>query len=164
MIICGPSLSFGSSVPFQRNGGFRSESIWHKNCKDSGNLARRSISCRSQTERVCRSYTVGLTTFLTATAVIAASIATAYATYEPESTLSNIPQTLSGECRSAQDCKKAKIQKPKSRKAESCTIKCVTTCIRGGEGSPGEGPLNVTRYKIVTNWIYPTRQQLFFFI
>ncbi|KAJ0084442.1 hypothetical protein Patl1_30946 [Pistacia atlantica] len=34
---------------------------------------------------------------------------------------------------------------PKSRKAESCTIKCVTTCIRGGEGSPGEGPFNVRR-------------------
>ncbi|XP_028123257.1 uncharacterized protein LOC114320303 isoform X2 [Camellia sinensis] len=59
-------------------------------------------------------------------------------------TLSDIPQMLSGDCSSSpQDCKKAKIQRPKSRKAESCTIKCVTTCIRGGVGSPGEGPLNV---------------------
>ncbi|KAG6766626.1 hypothetical protein POTOM_027794 [Populus tomentosa] len=61
-------------------------------------------------------------------------------------TLSNIPQTLSGgECASVspKDCKKARIQRPKSRKAETCTIKCVTTCIRGGEGSPGEGPFNV---------------------
>nr|GMN19224.1 hypothetical protein TIFTF001_042838 [Ficus carica]GMN20159.1 hypothetical protein TIFTF001_043014 [Ficus carica] len=58
-------------------------------------------------------------------------------------TLENIPQMLSGECVQPKDCKKPRIQKPKSRKAESCTIKCVTTCIRGGDGSPGEGPLNV---------------------
>ncbi|RVW59299.1 hypothetical protein CK203_101690 [Vitis vinifera] len=42
---------------------------------------------------------------------------------EAPETLSNIPQTLSGECPSVQDCKKARIQRPKSRKAESCTIK-----------------------------------------
>ncbi|KAK9077264.1 hypothetical protein SSX86_005601 [Deinandra increscens subsp. villosa] len=66
-------------------------------------------------------------------------------------TLSNIPQTLSGDCVQGQDgdCKKARIQKPKSRKAESCTIKCVTTCIRGGGGSPGEGPFNVRRPLVV---------------
>lgn len=70
-----------------------------------------------------------------------------------EETLSNIPQTLSsGECLSGgqeEECEtkvRPRIQKPKSRKAESCTIKCVTTCIRGGDGSPGEGPLNVRRY------------------
>ncbi|CAM8944295.1 unnamed protein product [Rhodiola kirilowii] len=64
-------------------------------------------------------------------------------------TLSNIPQTLSGECATPQDCTKGKIQRPKSRQAESCTIKCVTTCIRGGGGSPGEGPLNVRRPLVV---------------
>ncbi|KAA8541505.1 hypothetical protein F0562_022657 [Nyssa sinensis] len=63
---------------------------------------------------------------------------------QPE-TLSNIPRVLSGECVPNQDCKTARIQRPKSRKAESCTIKCVTTCIRGGDGSPGEGPLNIRR-------------------
>ncbi|PKI72573.1 hypothetical protein CRG98_006950 [Punica granatum] len=63
---------------------------------------------------------------------------------EPESeTLSNIPQELSGECPTPKDCRKPRIQRPKSRKAESCTTKCVTTCIRGGNGSPGEGPLNI---------------------
>lgn len=36
-----------------------------------------------------------------------------------------------------------RIQKPKSAKAEGCTRKCVSTCIRGGAGAPGEGPLNV---------------------
>lgn len=63
---------------------------------------------------------------------------------EPE-TLSNIPQMLSGECLEPKDCKKGRIQRPKSRKAESCTTKCVTTCIQGGDGSPGEGPLNFRR-------------------
>lgn len=55
--------------------------------------------------------------------------------------LSNIPQMLSGEeCASVspKDCKKARIQ-------QSCTIKCVTTCVRGGE-APGKGPLNVRRF------------------
>lgn len=136
MLICGTSLSpYCGYFPSVR--GFQSESNWHiKN-------TRSIISCKSHSESV-KSFS--LATFLTSVAVIA-SIATADATnYEQEETLSNIPQTLSGECRSAQDCKKAKIQKPKSRTAESCTIKCVTTCIRGGDGSPGEGPLNVRRY------------------
>lgn len=140
MLICGPSL-------FLRVGGFQ-----NFNCPNK--KKSRSISCKSQSEivsKVCRNYSLRLVSFLTAAAVIG-SIATANAIYEQEETLSNIPQTLSGDCISAQDCKKTKIQKPKSRKAESCTVKCVTTCIRGGEGSPGEGPLNVRRY-IMSNSI-----------
>ncbi|PON91181.1 hypothetical protein TorRG33x02_129970 [Trema orientale] len=79
-----------------------------------------------------------------AAALVASSAAGAAEQAPPEAeTLSNIPQTLSGECKLPKDCKRARIQKPKSRKAESCTTKCVTTCIRGGEGSPGEGPFNV---------------------
>lgn len=70
-----------------------------------------------------------------------------------QETFANIPQLLSGECSdssseilsSSKDCKKVRIQRPKSRKAETCTIKCVTTCIRGGLGSPGEGPFNIRR-------------------
>lgn len=65
---------------------------------------------------------------------------------QPEETLSNIPQTLSSVCTPEQkDCKKARIQRPKSKKAEKCTSKCVSTCILGGFGSPGEGPLNIRR-------------------
>jgi hypothetical protein len=55
-------------------------------------------------------------------------------------TFENVPQTLSGAD------KAHRIQRPKSAKAESCTRKCVSTCIRGGAGAPGEGPLNVRRY------------------
>ncbi|XP_052181739.1 uncharacterized protein LOC127794573 isoform X1 [Diospyros lotus] len=78
---------------------------------------------------------------------------------EPEEeTLSNIPQTLSGgQCSSQQgqgDCKKkGRIQRPKSKKAESCTIKCVNTCIRGEEG-----PLNIRRPLVVFKQGFRSRQ------
>ncbi|KAM0939390.1 hypothetical protein DsansV1_C21g0170151 [Dioscorea sansibarensis] len=71
-----------------------------------------------------------------------------------DKTLSNVPQILS----SGDDGKQARIQKPKSRQAESCTIKCVTTCIRGGAGSPGEGPLNVRRPLVVFKQGFRSRQ------
>ncbi|KAL5699789.1 hypothetical protein ACHQM5_030644 [Ranunculus cassubicifolius] len=70
--------------------------------------------------------------------------ATASTIEDSMDTMSNVPQTLS-----ADDCKKARIQRPKSRDAERCTVKCVTTCIRGGAGSPGEGPLNARRPLVV---------------
>ncbi|XP_016483373.1 uncharacterized protein LOC107804068 [Nicotiana tabacum] len=74
-------------------------------------------------------------------------------------TFSNVPQTLSGECVEGQkDCKKARIQRPKSRQAETCTVKCVNTCIRGGLGSPGEGPLNVRRPLVVFKQGFRSRQ------
>ncbi|XP_057968163.1 uncharacterized protein LOC131157790 [Malania oleifera] len=77
----------------------------------------------------------------------------------PSETLSNIPQTLSGKCASVgEDCNKRRVQRPKSRKAESCTIKCVATCIRGGDGSPGEGPLNVRRPLVVFKQGFRSRQ------
>ncbi|EXB26132.1 hypothetical protein L484_010449 [Morus notabilis] len=95
---------------------------------------------------------VSLVAVAAAAVVVAVSSAAVAGGVEapPEAeTLSNIPQTLSGECVLPTDCKKPRIQKPKSRKAESCTIKCVTTCIRGGDGSPGEGPFNIRRPLIV---------------
>lgn len=96
-------------------------------------------------------------TGLLAAATVISSAAAAGAVEESE-TLSNIPQTLSGECALPKDCKKARIQRPKSRKAESCTIKCVTTCIRGGDGSPGEGPFNVRRPLVVFKQGFRSRQ------
>ncbi|KAI3471663.1 hypothetical protein Pfo_028313 [Paulownia fortunei] len=73
--------------------------------------------------------------------VLSADAIEVAAPQEQEETLSNIPQTLSSVCTpEQQDCKKRyKIQRPKSRKAEACTSKCVTTCTQGGFGSPGEG-------------------------
>ncbi|KAK7402385.1 hypothetical protein VNO78_14612 [Psophocarpus tetragonolobus] len=152
MLIYGPSLSLyrGSWVRIR---GIESESNDRCNPEKSSWNQRRSFTCKFQGMRLGRACNVALTTLLTTAAVIA-SVA---AVDEPE-TLSNIPQTLSGECTLPNDCKKARIQKPKSRKAESCTIKCVTTCIRGGEGSPGEGPFNVIRPLVVFKQGFRTRQ------
>ncbi|XP_058113408.1 uncharacterized protein LOC131256556 isoform X3 [Magnolia sinica] len=87
-------------------------------------------------------------------AIAAAAMVFSSAVQSPDTeTLSNIPQTLSGE-----DGKPARIQRPKSRKAESCTVKCVTTCIRGGAGSPGEGPLNARRPLVVFKEGFRSRQ------
>lgn len=76
---------------------------------------------------------------------------------EDSGTLSNVPQMLSGDC-ITDDCKKPRIQRPKSRKAETCTVKCLTTCIRGGLGSPGEGPLNLRRPLVVFKQGFRSRQ------
>ncbi|XP_042395037.1 uncharacterized protein LOC121985567 isoform X1 [Zingiber officinale] len=76
-----------------------------------------------------------------AAAVLFASLAAPSPALDPRY---DVPQTLSGE-----DKKGARIQRPKSRLAERCVGKCVTTCILGGAGSPGaEGPLNVRRYNL----------------
>ncbi|KAK1268020.1 hypothetical protein QJS04_geneDACA014038 [Acorus gramineus] len=70
-------------------------------------------------------------------------------------TLSNVPQTLSA---GDDPGGPTRIQHPKSRRAESCTVKCVTTCIRGGAGSPGEGPLNARRPLVVFKQGFRSRQ------
>ncbi|XP_010696147.2 uncharacterized protein LOC104908700 isoform X2 [Beta vulgaris subsp. vulgaris] len=81
-----------------------------------------------------------------------------------EETMSNIPLELSGKSCDPMDKEcieentKKRIQRPKSRSAESCTTKCVGTCIRGGDGSPGEGPLNVRRPIIVFKQGFRSRQ------
>ncbi|KAL8093472.1 hypothetical protein AgCh_035377 [Apium graveolens] len=50
-------------------------------------------------------------------------------------TFLNVPDTLSSECESDKDCKKPRIQRPKSKKAEFCTVRCVNTCLHGGDAS-----------------------------
>ncbi|XVF23251.1 hypothetical protein REPUB_Repub13aG0020400 [Reevesia pubescens] len=111
----------------------------------SNNIPRKSSSNLTRYSRRCNL----AASFLAAAAAVIVSAVGAAEVPQDSETLSNIPQTLSGECASAKDCKKPRIQRPKSRKAESCTIKCVTTCIRGGDGSPGEGPLNIRRPLVV---------------
>ncbi|BBM99803.1 hypothetical protein MPTK1_1g23940 [Marchantia polymorpha subsp. ruderalis] len=67
-------------------------------------------------------------------------------------TFENVPQDLSG------GDKPRRIQRPKSKKAEGCTQKCLGTCIRGGAGSPGEGPFNVRRPMVVFKEGFRSRQ------
>ncbi|BFG24043.1 hypothetical protein CerSpe_103170 [Prunus speciosa] len=120
-------------------------------------LPRATTSTNSSSRSRSRSILLATAGLLAAAAVIGSASA-AMESPENSETLSNIPQTLSGECALPTDCKKARIQRPKSRKAESCTIKCVTTCIRGGDGSPGEGPFNVRRPLVVFKQGFRSRQ------
>ncbi|KAK9923912.1 hypothetical protein M0R45_032309 [Rubus argutus] len=127
------------------------------NTKNTNGIIIRSTYQLAIASRRCIVATAGLVTAATVLAS-AATVGLAIEAPEQGETLANIPQTLSGECILPNDCKKARIQKPKSRKAESCTIKCVTTCIRGGEGSPGEGPFNVRRPIVVFKQGFRSRQ------
>lgn len=98
-----------------------------------------------RTELAVSAVSLAVIFLLTTVAVVPEADADADVLQSEESgTLSNVPQMLSGDCTSG-DCKKPRIQRPKSRKAETCTVKCLTTCIRGGLGSPGEGPFNIRR-------------------
>ncbi|KAK1355310.1 Checkpoint serine/threonine-protein kinase BUB1-like [Heracleum sosnowskyi] len=67
---------------------------------------------------------------------------------EDVETFLNVPDTLSSECESDKDCKKPRIQRPKSKKAEFCTVRCVNTCLHGGDASGSlslRGPMVVFR-------------------
>ncbi|CAI5991921.1 unnamed protein product [Closterium sp. NIES-65] len=59
---------------------------------------------------------------------------------------------------SEDDRKPRRIQKPKTPAAEKCLRKCVGTCIRGGAGAPGEGPINVERPIVVFKSEFRSRQ------
>ncbi|XP_022681606.1 uncharacterized protein LOC101753934 isoform X3 [Setaria italica] len=93
-----------------------------------------------------------------AQAVVAVALAAILSTPAPQpDTFSNIPPTLSAG-RAGGDGKAERIKHPKSAKALQCTTKCVGTCIRGGGGAPGEGPLNVRRPLVVFKDGFRTRQ------
>ncbi|KAL1825111.1 hypothetical protein ACET3Z_011889 [Daucus carota] len=73
-------------------------------------------------------------------------------------TFLNIPDMLSGECESDKDCKKPRIQRPKSKKAESCTVRCVNACLHRGDAlkSPSlKGPVlwNLLAWRTTAGWI-----------
>ncbi|CAL5040382.1 unnamed protein product [Urochloa decumbens] len=87
-------------------------------------------------------------------AVVALALAAILSTPAPQAdSFSNIPPTLSGG-----DGKAERIRHPRSAKALQCTTKCVGTCIRGGGGAPGEGPLNVRKPLVVFKDGFRTRQ------
>ncbi|GAV68441.1 hypothetical protein CFOL_v3_11944 [Cephalotus follicularis] len=133
MLILGPSAALLNTT-----------SMYIASVNNKNKTAPPVIKNSSTPTRYLSSIAIGL---LSAAALVVSAAGAIETPPQLSETLSNIPQELSSECTAsaAKDCNKPRIQKPKSRKAESCTIKCVTTCIRGGEGSPGEGPLNVRR-------------------
>ncbi|XP_010429768.1 PREDICTED: uncharacterized protein LOC104714184 [Camelina sativa] len=127
---------------------FPSPSLYRTNCLTSSKSRRRRTQCQSRLVtrsaavlRISKAAAIGAI----AAAVVIASVSVASAELPPPpqdgETLSNVPQTLSGE-----DCKKQRIQRPKSKNAEKCTVKCVNTCIRSGDG---EGPINIRRPLVV---------------
>ncbi|WOL08527.1 hypothetical protein Cni_G17280 [Canna indica] len=107
----------------------------------------RSSSIRATTRTTAAAMASAKRSILSSAPALLAAIVvftTAAAVPSFEDTLYDVPQTLSGD-----DKKQAKIQRPKSRQAERCVGKCVTTCILGGAGSPGEGPFNVRSRPLV---------------
>ncbi|KAI3929153.1 hypothetical protein MKX01_006389 [Papaver californicum] len=95
----------------------------------------------------------------TTEAIASAATTTNNTVEDSSSTLENIPQMLSSTDGDDDNGKrKGRIQKPKSREAETCTSKCVTTCVRGGYGAPGEGPLNALRPLVVFKQGFHSRQ------
>jgi hypothetical protein len=62
-----------------------------------------------------------------------------------EDTMQNVPGQLSSSNEPPPQRLSAIISGANKRAIETCTRKCVPTCVRGGEGSPGLGPLSVRR-------------------
>ncbi|GJM97506.1 hypothetical protein PR202_ga14438 [Eleusine coracana subsp. coracana] len=106
-----------------------------------------------------------------AQAVLALALAAILSTPAPQpDTFSNIPPTLSGSSTHS--------AKPSRRRHEAgadqasqvgqgalmCTTKCVGTCIRGGGGAPGEGPLNVRKPLVVFKDGFRTRQYWYAYV
>ncbi|XP_042488544.1 uncharacterized protein LOC122068728 isoform X2 [Macadamia integrifolia] len=132
---CGNTEAFVCFVGSNNTSSYNNRHGYHPNTTQK---KLQQIGTRAATSSNCN---LPIALLIAAMMVFSTVVATATASPPPppegEETLSNIPQMLLSECASPTDCKQARIQRPKSRKAESCTIKCVTTCIRGGAGSPG---------------------------
>lgn len=54
-----------------------------------------------------------------------------------------VPQGLSSADSSTAPRLGSLLEGPKGKQIQQCTRKCVPTCIRGGQGSPGLGPMSV---------------------
>ncbi|VVA95810.1 unnamed protein product [Arabis nemorensis] len=118
--------------------------LYNTNFSNSSRGSRSQCRSRLLTRSAAiRVSTAAIGAITAAIMMVSVSVATAELPPPPQDgeTLSNVPQTLSGE-----DCKKQRIQRPKSKNAEKCTVKCVNTCIRSGDG---EGPLNIRRPLVV---------------
>ena len=78
---------------------------------------------------------------------------------EGEDYFQTVPQGLS----SAEDGPRGPklsslLEGPKGGEVQRCARKCVPTCIRGGQGAPGLGPMSVRKEIVVFKEGYRTRQ------
>ncbi|KAK9906800.1 hypothetical protein WJX75_008282 [Coccomyxa subellipsoidea] len=79
----------------------------------------------------------------------------AFGSADLEDNLNNIPSQLS----SAGERKPANLGKLlKNKEVQDCARKCVATCIRGGDGAPGLGPISVRKELIVFKDGFRSRQ------
>ena len=54
-----------------------------------------------------------------------------------------VPQGLAASDSSTAPRLGSLLEGPNGKKIQQCTRKCVPTCIRGGQGSPGLGPMSM---------------------
>ncbi|GLC38398.1 hypothetical protein PLESTM_000723000 [Pleodorina starrii] len=73
-------------------------------------------------------------------------------------TFENVPAQLSSAGEAAAVPLSSVVSGPKKREIEGCTRKCVPTCIRGGEGAPGLGPISVRKEMVVFKEGFRSRQ------
>lgn len=76
----------------------------------------------------------------------------------PDETFENIPGQLRSDGDEARNSLRDAFAGENKRSVEACTRKCLPACIRGGEGSPGLGPLTMRKEIIVFKEGFRTRQ------
>ncbi|KAK9818298.1 hypothetical protein WJX72_010257 [[Myrmecia] bisecta] len=74
-----------------------------------------------------------------------------------EDSFENVPQTLDSPGNSTPRLG-GLISGERSKEVQACTRKCLATCIRGGGGAPGLGPLSMRREIIVFKEGFRSRQ------
>eukprot|EP00877_Chromochloris_zofingiensis_P006797 jgi/Chrzof1/2370/Cz11g12180.t1 len=75
-----------------------------------------------------------------------------------EDTFENVPSQLSSVGPNQGPLLSKLLQGSKGRQVEGCTRKCVPTCIRGGEGAPGLGPITMRKEIVVFKSGFRSRQ------
>lgn len=73
-------------------------------------------------------------------------------------TFENVPSALASDDEKKDVALSTVVAGPKQREIEGCTRKCVPTCIRGGEGAPGLGPISLRKELVVFKQGFRTRQ------
>lgn len=76
---------------------------------------------------------------------------------EEEQYFETVPQGLSSADSSTAPRLGSLLEGPKGKQIQQCTRKCVPTCIRGGQGSPGLGPMSVRKEIVVFKEGYRSR-------
>ncbi|PNH00109.1 hypothetical protein TSOC_014086 [Tetrabaena socialis] len=82
-------------------------------------------------------------------ALVAPSPAALAAADPDPDTFENVPAQLSAKGERRATPLSSVVAGPMQREIEGCTRKCVPTCIRGGEGAPGLGPISLRKELVV---------------